>query len=382
MRWPWSGIEPSLVRLRWCEFKRYQMEGIKYIFKNWWLWEFMGLRFFWEKIRPPDKNAPEYRMPVTIGIWIISFYIGIYTFSIQRYERYLNRCDLNLNNWHTRMAAGGGGYHHGMFMDLLRNKIPIKPIFYKPIITFESLLFPLKSTNYGVVKYFENYDAKEFEFTKQHPEIYGDQSIENYIDNYAWEFIESWNLKMEQSKFSFYSFSTVITKANYRNSEFYDCIIGNSGSKFIWSDFSGSSFDNCFFNDIEILTCNLSNTTIDPFSDRRPNRIFFGSTNLSNSFIINVNFGDSTFKKVNLKNATLLNVDLSYCYFESCEKAVAMLKEAKSLYATSIPIPIEKQLREEGFGYLIDTPPEDDRYITKDMFDNRYLNHRVNLISE
>lgn len=64
------------------------------LFPIWWairfiVWELLGVRAVWEKIRPPEPGANR-RNPATIGLWLTGLYIVIFGLVSYRYENKIN----------------------------------------------------------------------------------------------------------------------------------------------------------------------------------------------------------------------------------------------------------------------------------------------------
>ncbi len=57
----------------------------------WIIWDFSGVRFVWQKIRPPVDKPSDQRPPATFLLWIVSLYIILFGVTSQRYE---NRIDI------------------------------------------------------------------------------------------------------------------------------------------------------------------------------------------------------------------------------------------------------------------------------------------------
>jgi uncharacterized protein YjbI with pentapeptide repeats len=70
---------------------RFLLKLVKRLFHFiiWLVWDFSGVRFFWEKIRPPVEDSKPKRRPSTFILWaagILLIYIALYGIVSQRYE--------------------------------------------------------------------------------------------------------------------------------------------------------------------------------------------------------------------------------------------------------------------------------------------------------
>jgi len=119
---------------------------IKYL-----LWDFSGLRFVLEKIRPPAKRPPNERPPATFMIWVFGVfgvYIALFTIASQRYENNLDRLENRTNailvlvsKDETRKNA------FGLIPKAQNTKIPIEPDFLDPVSSITSLFLKKSEIN-------------------------------------------------------------------------------------------------------------------------------------------------------------------------------------------------------------------------------------------
>lgn len=114
-------------------------------FIRWLLWDFSGLRFVWEKIRPPDPSL-KVRPPATFLLWVsgvLGIYVAVFTIASQRYE---NRIDIIENRANSIFAQLSSPVEVVRKTTLSRipevqNMLcPHKPEILKPFSVFHSLL--------------------------------------------------------------------------------------------------------------------------------------------------------------------------------------------------------------------------------------------------
>jgi uncharacterized protein YjbI with pentapeptide repeats len=124
----------------------------------WLLWDFSGLRFIWEKIRPPFDEKPQgYRPPSTFIFWatgIFSLYIACFGMASQRYENRVDVIEYRANMIITQIAIADANIRKkalSQFPDIQNMWCPPKP----DILSFSSIVSSLLSTEGDGNRYFE-----------------------------------------------------------------------------------------------------------------------------------------------------------------------------------------------------------------------------------
>ena len=98
---------------------------------RWVVWDFIGLHAIFRMLKPHPKvttDAPTYKPPVTIGIWIISIYFACLGFSTARYERILDRAEFKYGTLMTQLSAGMP-FDVNRIAEVGEFKIPLEPKF-------------------------------------------------------------------------------------------------------------------------------------------------------------------------------------------------------------------------------------------------------------
>ena len=111
-------------------------------FLIWFFWDFSGLRFVWEKIRPPIDPAINKRPPATIIIWILSaavLYLALYGFASQRYFNRINLIENRANAVLIQLTTPSFKKAIEKIPYIQRMKIPVKPELRQPLSIAKSL---------------------------------------------------------------------------------------------------------------------------------------------------------------------------------------------------------------------------------------------------
>lgn len=109
----------------------------------WIIWDFSGVRFIWQKIRPPINKPPDQRPPATFLLWVVSIYLILFGVTSQRYE---NRVDIIENRANAIFVQLSAPVDSPQFKNALskikrvQNMLaPIKPEIEKPTSIYNSL---------------------------------------------------------------------------------------------------------------------------------------------------------------------------------------------------------------------------------------------------
>ncbi len=81
-------------------------------FKNsikWLLWDFSGLRFIWQKIKPPVDQSTNKRAPVTFLLWVIGAYVAFFGVASQRYENRVDKIENRANAIFPQLSTSEKG---------------------------------------------------------------------------------------------------------------------------------------------------------------------------------------------------------------------------------------------------------------------------------
>ena len=110
------------------------------------MWDFSGLRFVWEKIRPPIDKTTKKRPPATFMIWAFGaffLYIALFGLASYRYENNIAIIENRTNALITHLSTPAFKNAIERIPDIQKMKIPVKPEILKP----SSVLFSIFSSN-------------------------------------------------------------------------------------------------------------------------------------------------------------------------------------------------------------------------------------------
>ncbi|UCF93802.1 MAG: pentapeptide repeat-containing protein [Desulfobacterales bacterium] len=108
----------------------------------WLLWDFTGLRFVWEKIRPPIDPAKQKRPPATIMIWalgILGLYIALFGLASQRYENRIAIVENRANAVLIQLATPAFKQAISKVATIQNMDCPPKPNLLEPLSVLRSL---------------------------------------------------------------------------------------------------------------------------------------------------------------------------------------------------------------------------------------------------
>lgn len=108
----------------------------------WFFWDFSGLRFAWEKIRPPIDPTTNRRPPATITVWILSavvIYLALYGLASQRYVNSVNIIENRANAVLMQMTTPAFRKAIEKIPTIQKMKTPIKPEIREPLSVINSL---------------------------------------------------------------------------------------------------------------------------------------------------------------------------------------------------------------------------------------------------
>jgi hypothetical protein len=115
----------------------------------WLLWDFSGLRFICGKIKPPNKektDAPGYKPPVTLLIWLIGIYAAFFGVASQRYENRVDKIENRANAIFPQLSTSVYKKALGRIARVQNMGCPYKPRILEPSSVFRSLFS--KDTEY------------------------------------------------------------------------------------------------------------------------------------------------------------------------------------------------------------------------------------------
>ena len=135
-------------------------------FLTWALWDLSGLRFFWQKIRPPVDSAQLRRPASTFSIWVAGIflvYLILFNFASQRYERRIELIENRVNATLPLLTI--------LDIDERKNALrkiskiqnityPAKPNIYEPMSIFHTFFAPVDHKYEEMIVLLKNTIAK------------------------------------------------------------------------------------------------------------------------------------------------------------------------------------------------------------------------------
>ncbi len=123
---------------------------ISFRFITWVLWDLSGLRFFWQKIRPPVESAQQRRPASTFSVWaagIFVVYIILFNFASQRFESRIEIIENRVNATVSLLTVNDIDVRKIALSEIskIQNMIsPSKPNIYDPMSIFYTFFEPEK----------------------------------------------------------------------------------------------------------------------------------------------------------------------------------------------------------------------------------------------
>ncbi len=118
-------------------------DKIKIIFKHivkflkWLFWDFTGLHFIWQMIKPPEKNI---KKAPTFMLWLIGIYVALFTIATQRYENRIDIIENRANSIFTQLPISEVRKNALSRISRVQNmSCPYKPNILSPLSIFKSL---------------------------------------------------------------------------------------------------------------------------------------------------------------------------------------------------------------------------------------------------
>lgn len=117
---------------------------------TWVLWDLSGLRFFWQKIRPPINSAQQRRPASTFSIWVTGIfvvYVILFNFASQRYESRVEIIENRVNATVSLLTVNDIDVRKTALIEIskIQNMIcPYKPNIYDPMSIFYTFFEPAK----------------------------------------------------------------------------------------------------------------------------------------------------------------------------------------------------------------------------------------------
>ena len=282
---------------------KWVLRGIRWI-----VWELVGLRAVWERIRPPapDDKRPK---PATFGLWTIGIYAALFGIVSQRYE---DRLNLIMNRANILIAQGASvklSHLLPILIDTQNAKVPYRPDIFSPT----SLMYTLQPSK----------DATHRDIVVSLREIIVGQKDSLQRVNLRGANLDKANLD----------------KANLRLANLRGATL--RGATLHWTALAGADLTIADFNRADLGGAELAEADL---SGAR-----FGGANLTKAF-----FKDADCTGAILTGANLFRADLR----GARNLTLDQLLETKTLYEADLDSVLLQQVKEKRPD-LLEKPPDD-----------------------
>lgn len=233
---------------------------------------YSGIKFIWSKFIPPNEKG-SVKLP-TGFIWLLSIYLAAYTFTSQRYENKLDKIEFRYNTFTTQIAAGAT-YSNQILVEILEEKIPVKPHLFKPI---------------SVIKSFDDYH-----FNNQFFHSYGYKTIKDFQQ----QIINQWKSKL-------------------KGAEFLEASL--NGFSFIGANFEQARFGDITYKEVPFMVNNIllgAEYTFGKVKYTHLEGANFSWANLKSANFHGVNLERAEFNKANLEGVEFVQANLKGAEFIS-----------------------------------------------------------------
>ncbi|MCK5122565.1 MAG: pentapeptide repeat-containing protein [Candidatus Pacebacteria bacterium] len=266
----------------------------------WIIWDFSGIRFVWQKIRPPIDKATNKRQPATFLLWIVSIYLVLFGITSQIYE---NRVDIIENRTGAILVQLFAPVDTFQFKNALSRistvknmSCPVKPNIFKPQSIFNSL--------------FKN---------GRHEETVAllEEATMNFKGNFN-------NVNLSGADFR---------NVYLENADFQD-------SNLEYADFQDANLKHADFRNANLSSANFQDT--DDTDDNNLQYAIFQGANLSNA---------------NFQDADLFDADFQNAFCKNTNFKIEQLSKVKTLYNTELDPELMKQMKKK-YPHLFEKPTE------------------------
>ena len=364
----------------------------------WVAWELVPVRFIWEKVFPPKGGYKENRKPCTIGAWVITIYIACYGFASQRYEGRLERAEFKYNAFTTQIGANAR-FNYTQLLKIGKIELPVRPEILAPSTVLDSLCFPIAFQTYANNEDIENsrktmkpwsgasilasfYCLIKKEGCKDdqtNPQIESKSFyvtvVEEWRDKLSYAELGNANL-MEASLKKANLLGAELWKANLRKADLWKADLRSSTISY--GNLSEASLSSADLRKAVLRNASLINTSLlnadltDAILSRADLRnSSFRGASLNDADMSGANLGGADFSKTSLNGGDLSWANLSGTKFEAADLSSANLRgaifdksdpvdilvKAETLYQATLPPDIEAEIREKGYGHLLDVAP-------------------------
>jgi uncharacterized protein YjbI with pentapeptide repeats len=326
----WSG-SVIIGILAWAIIIAYFVNDISRKFVIWLIWDFSGLRFVWNKIRPSIENQPNVRPPATFMLWafgIFGVYIALFGLASQRYENRIDTIEIRANAVLNQISFPES--RQGALSQIAKVQnmsCPVQPNILMPFSVFES-------------------------FINNQPYLDMVDLLKDTVVNWK-RYLSSVNLKSARLQ------GADLNEANFQNANLLLANLGGSKLKnanfnkayldgiiLSGADLIGASFQGAFMQKGELVEANLSGSNLESIRAMGSNfekayfgplghwqrfpkiEEYFAGANLQNANLKGTNFKEAKIISVNLEGANLSGANLQDAFIEGSNLQGVDLEEA------------------------------------------------------
>ena len=283
---------------------------------RWFLWDFSGVHAIWLKVAPPPKRKTDhsdYAPPATIGIWLISIYFAIFSFSITRYGVYFDRAENKFNTMTTLLVAGIP-FDSKKIKDVAGFKLPVKPE-----IKWEDGKFLLSVLD----SFFKNSSFAQ-EYYGQNLNHKGNIDGKSESDLFLLLTAEQWKHTLENANLSSADFSYAnFSKANLASADL-------SNANLESANLAGANLSKANLASADLSNANLESANLAGANLTKAN---LALADLSNANLAGVNFSAANFAGAMLTNTDLEGACLVGANFSGADLGCVNLKAANLSHA-------------------------------------------------
>ena len=314
-------------------------------FLLWLLWDISGLRFVWEKTRPPIDPTTKKRPPATFMIWAFGtflIYIALFGLASHRYENRIDIIENRTNALITHLSTPAFKKAIERIPDIQKMKVPVKPEILKP----SSVILSIFSSN---IEYHEMVDRLK-------------------------KMIEDWKASLQGVSLVGADLSHLdLSGAKLQNADLSGARLSNTDLDKAWlshavlnhANLSHAILEHAALFHTKLTDSNLEQSLLT--NAEMVNAILKGA-NLSWAMLKDANLYKADFEGANLKSANLDGARLKDANFGNSNLdgikglKVDQLCKAKSLYGVKLLDPkLEKQVKEKC-PHLFEKPENDNSF--------------------
>lgn len=310
-------------------------------FVKWITWDLTGLRFIWEKFRPPSKKKSNGRPPSTILIWsfgIFGIYIALFGVASQRYENRTDIMETRANAVITQISKDTACRALERIPAIQNMKCPGKPELLRPLTVLNSL-FQKDGRNRDICKLFVD-TIETWKDNLNNIDMTGIYLKEAQLKNANLNATNLTNANFVKANLSYAILQkatlnganlseTILTGTNLTKAKLINAILQHSDSKSVilnYANLEKAKLEQAQMYGAEMNYCVLSNANL-----RKAN---LGLAQLNNATLkgadlFGVNLVNSDLSDSDITEAHCNGADFSYARFNNSILVSANMKKAK-----------------------------------------------------